>query len=136
MPNKIVAGAARNYSGAMPQFYVQFVTDRLDPYPPLAAMRQFEGETPMAAVEQVLRVMPPPLENDSEGFWAREVIEIENGSPKRALSIPMVCEATVPIDFGLPAEGGGKLPPMCRPPTISACPSAARGVNCARRAVQ
>jgi hypothetical protein len=46
------------------------------------------------------------LENDGEGFWARVVIETENGSAKRALSIPMVREGTVPIDFGVAAAGG------------------------------
>jgi len=87
-------------------FYVQFVSDRLEPYPPLAAMRQIEAETPMEAAEITLRTMPPPVENDGESFWARVVIEVENGSAKRALSIPMFRDGTIPIDFGLPAEGG------------------------------
>jgi hypothetical protein len=106
MGNSIVAGPESDYSGAMPQFHVQFVTDRLEPYPPLAAMRQVDAESPMEAAEITLRTMPPPVKNDGEGFWARVVIEVENGSAKRALSIPMVREGTVPIDFGLAAEGG------------------------------
>jgi hypothetical protein len=87
-------------------FFVQFVTDRLEPYLPLAAMRQVEAESPLAAAEEALRTMPPPVEHDGESFWARVVVEIENGSAMRALSIPMVREGTVPVDFGLPAEGG------------------------------
>jgi hypothetical protein len=105
MGNRIVPARARNYSGAM-LYYVQFVTDRLEPYPPLVAMRQVEADTPLSAAEIALRTMPPPVENDGESFWARVVIEVENGSAKRALSIPMLREATVPIDFGLPADGG------------------------------
>ena len=42
----------------------------------------------------------------SQSVWARVAIEVENGSAKRALSIPIVREATVPVDFGLPLEGG------------------------------
>ena len=90
------------------QFYVQFVMDRLEPYPPLAAMRQVEAETPLAAAQIALRTMPPPVEHDGESFWARVVIEVENGSAKRALSIPMVRGGTIPIDFGMPVDGGGR----------------------------
>jgi hypothetical protein len=60
----------------------------------------------MAALEQALQVMPPPVEIDGEQFWARVVIEVENGAAKRALSIPTVREKTIPIDFGLPVDGG------------------------------
>lgn len=85
-------------------FYVHFTRDRTAPYPPLSAMRQFEGDTPQEALAEALRTMPPPVENDGEQYWARVVIEVENGSAKRALVFPIVREATIPADFGLPVD--------------------------------
>lgn len=82
-------------------FYIHFTPDRTDPYPPLAALRQFEGDTPMDALQAALNAMPPPVENDGEQFWARVIIESENGAAKRALSIPIVREMTLPADLGL-----------------------------------
>jgi hypothetical protein len=49
-------------------FYVHFTTDHMDPFPPLASLHQFEGATPMEAVENALKVIPPPVENDGEQF--------------------------------------------------------------------
>jgi hypothetical protein len=88
------------------QFYVHFMPDRTDPIPPLTAMRQFEGDTPMDALKAALNAMPPPVENDGEQLWARIVVEVENGRAKRALMIPLVREGTVPVELWLPKGGG------------------------------
>ena len=72
------------------QFYVHFTTDSMDPILPLAVLRRFKADDPMQAIEQARRVMPPSSENDEEQFL----------EAKRALTVPLVREGTVLIDFG------------------------------------
>jgi hypothetical protein len=87
-------------------YYVHFTENRADPYPPLEAMRAFEADDPMQALKLALQAMPPPVENDGDQFWARIVIDGEGAWPRRALSIPVVREGTMPVDFGLLKDGG------------------------------
>jgi hypothetical protein len=63
-------------------YHVQFILDRLEPCPPLAAMRQVEADSAMDAATIALLTMPTPVENDGEQFWVRVVIKIEDGRPK------------------------------------------------------
>ena len=56
MPHRIFHAGSSDYSGAM-QFYVQFVRDRLERYPPLAATQEVAVEAPMAAADVALRTI-------------------------------------------------------------------------------
>jgi hypothetical protein len=85
-------------------YHVSFTIDRDERFPPLAAMHQFEGDTPMQAIETALRTMPPPVETDGTQFWAHVVIGVENGAAKWALTIPVVRQVTLPIDFAFPLD--------------------------------
>ena len=86
-------------------FCIHFTTGQLDTFPPLVSLRQFEGDSPMDVLQNALKAIPSPVENDGEQFWARVVIDAEEGRAKRALSIPVVREGTVPVDFGM-VDGG------------------------------
>jgi hypothetical protein len=81
----------------VPTFHVCFARDEHEPYPPLADMTTMDADSPLAAVEALLRERKWPRDNLVR--WARVVIESVDGKPTKALRFPLTPEWDGALDY-------------------------------------